>query len=144
MPFRYLDDITLADVACEAWGASFEAVAAAAVDASVQVMLPDLGQLGRDEVRRVDLAADAWDMLLFRLLEEILFYKDAEQILLRVDHAVVTSSDSGCPGLRVELRGERSDPARHELGGDVKAVTLHRLSVEHSSEGWRATVVLDV
>lgn len=144
MPFRYLENITLADVAFEAWGASFEAVVAAAVDASVQVMLPQLDQLGTNEARRVDVAADAWDMLLYRLIEEILFYKDSEQLLLRVSHATVTGAAPGRLDLRAELRGEKIDPTRHELSVDVKAVTLHRLSVERSPEGWRATVVLDV
>jgi SHS2 domain-containing protein len=42
------------------------------------------------------------------------------------------------------LEGEPIDAARHQLSGDVKAVTVHRLKVEQTSAGWEATVVLDV
>ena len=41
------------------------------------------------------------------------------------------------------LKGERFDPARHQLLEEIKAVTYHRLSVEHSGNEWRATVVFD-
>jgi SHS2 domain-containing protein len=30
------------------------------------------------------------------------------------------------------------------LGADVKGVTLHRLQVVHTTNGWEATVILDV
>jgi SHS2 domain-containing protein len=40
--------------------------------------------------------------------------------------------------------GEAIDPTRHQLAGDVKAVTMHRLRVVHTEDGWQATVVLDI
>jgi len=43
-----------------------------------------------------------------------------------------------------EATGETIDRGRHALLADVKAVTLYRLAVEESTEGWRAVVVLDV
>ena len=46
--------------------------------------------------------------------------------------------------LRAEAIGETIDPGRHSLLADVKAVTLHRLVVERTPDGWRAVVVLDV
>ena len=40
--------------------------------------------------------------------------------------------------------GEPIDPQRHRLRVDVKAVTLHRFSIEKTAQGWEATVILDI
>lgn len=41
-------------------------------------------------------------------------------------------------------RGERSDPARHEMDHEVKAITYHGLRVEHTPDGWEAEVIVDI
>lgn len=46
--------------------------------------------------------------------------------------------------LRVRLCGEPFDPARHAFRTEIKAVTYHELTVEESSDGWRARIILDV
>jgi SHS2 domain-containing protein len=46
--------------------------------------------------------------------------------------------------LRVTLRGEPFDPARHVFRGEIKAVTYHQLAVENSPDGWHSRVVFDV
>jgi SHS2 domain-containing protein len=40
--------------------------------------------------------------------------------------------------------GEPINPNTHALGADVKGVTLHRLQVVQTANGWEATVILDV
>jgi len=42
------------------------------------------------------------------------------------------------------LLGECFDPARHQLITEIKAVTYHRLAIEHDRGGWHATVVFDI
>jgi len=41
------------------------------------------------------------------------------------------------------VTGEQFDPRRHQLIEEIKAVTYHRLAVENTAAGWRATVVFD-
>jgi SHS2 domain-containing protein len=41
-------------------------------------------------------------------------------------------------------RGERIDPGRHHTRADVKAVTLHHFSLQQTSQGWQARVILDI
>ncbi len=49
------------------------------------------------------------------------------------------------PGMIVlNLTGEQFDPHRHLMLTELKAVTYHQLSVEHSDEGWKARIVFDV
>jgi SHS2 domain-containing protein len=46
--------------------------------------------------------------------------------------------------VRGAAAGERIDPSRHRLYGQVKAVTYHQLAVEQRDGGWWARVILDV
>jgi SHS2 domain-containing protein len=45
---------------------------------------------------------------------------------------------------RAEAYGESTDPAKHPLNVDVKAVTMHRFAIDQTPQGWQATVVLDI
>ncbi len=65
-------------------------------------------------------------------------YKYLEDIAF-ADEAFEATGDTPA-----ELSGERLNPARHDLRVDVKAVTMHRFSVEERNSRWRAVVVLDV
>jgi SHS2 domain-containing protein len=142
-PYRYLEEIATADVAFEAWGATPEETFLAAADATLNTMVEEIGTVAPLERRVFSLAADSLDLLLFELLQELVYYKDAERLLLRVRELRIEETGSGFR-LHADATGETIDPARHPLLADVKAVTLHRLSVEKTPSGWRAVVVLDV
>jgi SHS2 domain-containing protein len=143
MPYRYLDDIATADAAFEAWGDTVEAMCAAAADATMNVMVTDLETITPVEHRTLEVAAEAIDMLLFGLLQELIFYKDAEQLLLRVAGVQITDHE-GDRRLTAEAYGETLNPEKHDLVVDIKAVTLHRFKVERTSRGWETLVILDI
>jgi SHS2 domain-containing protein len=82
-------------------------------------------------------------MLLFDFLQELIFFKDAERLLLRVRDLQIEKNEKKY-FLKAEATGERLDEARHHQRADVKAVTLHDFSVEKEDEGWRARVLLDI
>jgi SHS2 domain-containing protein len=50
----------------------------------------------------------------------------------------------GDDGLRARAWGEPLDPARHELGHEVKAITCHGLRVEPADGGWLAEAIVDI
>lgn len=143
MPYRYLPDIAIADVAFEAWADTLEGLFAAAADATMNVMVGDLATIAEHESRAVQAEDTEVDMLLFQLLQELIFFKDAEKLLLRVKHIEIRQID-GRFLLRAEARGEQLDPTHHDLVVDVKAVTLHRFNVKQTASGWEATVILDI
>ena len=142
-PYRYLEEIATADVAFEARGVTLEETFLAAADATLNTMVEEIGTVAPRERRVFSLAADSLDLLLFELLQELVYHKDAERLLLRVRDLRIEETGSGVR-LHAEAVGETIDPGRHPLLADVKAVTLHRLSVEKTPSGWRAVVVLDV
>ena len=144
MSYRYLEDIATADVAFEARGKTMEDMFVAAAEASMNVMVDELNSIEAGEHRRISLRSETVDMLLFDFIQELIYYKDADQLLLRVSQIFIEPEDAGFR-LQADLCGEVLDPVKHALNVDVKAVTLHRFSVEQTpTNGWKATVILDI
>jgi SHS2 domain-containing protein len=42
------------------------------------------------------------------------------------------------------VRGERLDPARHQIFTEIKAVTFHGMRFKHNEEGWEAQIIFDL
>lgn len=143
MGYVILEELTRADLAFRAEEPTLEELFRTAWRATLEVMLPPPASLQARERRSIRLAKPAVDLLLFDFLSELVYYKDAEGLLLAVQSLVLRQEPAGCT-LEAEAAGERADPERHRLGTDVKAVTLHRFALERTPAGWRATVVLDL
>ncbi|MGQ9616750.1 MAG: archease [Spirochaetota bacterium] len=143
MPYQYIDSIAIADVAFEAQGATIEELFRACWEAAVNVMVSDLRAIKGKVRRNIRLRESNIELLLFNFLQEMIFLKDAEQLLLLID-TITIYTENGQETLQAEAKGERIDPLKHELIVDIKAVTLHHFMVKRSSDGWKATVVLDV
>jgi SHS2 domain-containing protein len=143
MPYRYLEDIATSDAAFEAWGGTLEDMFIAAADATMNVMVENLPGIANKERRIIQVEAEAVDLLLFQLLQELIFFKDAERLLLRVS-GIAIQEQTGRLTCVAETYGEEINADRHEMIVDVKAVTLHRFRVEQTPRGWESTVILDV
>ena len=143
MSYRYLEDIATADVAFEAWGETLEEMFTAAADATMNTMIDNLSAIRMENDIRLELVKDDVELLLFDFLNEFLFYKDSELLLLKVKSIAIETQESSFK-LDAVLSGEKLDPERHHPAVDVKAVTMHRFGIEQTAQGWKATVVLDV
>lgn len=140
--FEFLDEMT-SDLCFVARGDTlagvFSAAAAALLAASVEA--PE--QVREEEVRRLELAEPDPELLLMRFLNELVYLRDAQGLLLRVRWLDVELGEDGAR-LEAELVGERLDPARHRLAADVKAATAHGLRIAREDGEYRARVTLDV
>lgn len=139
--YRFLDDVAIADVAFEAWGADLADLLSAAGEATFAVMA-DLAAVPAELSRQVRLEAPDPETLLFAWLEELIFRKDVETAIFSRFAVKVTEG----PPLRLEATctGAPIQPDRMRMRADVKAVTYHLFSVERGEDGWRARVVLDI
>ena len=142
MSYKYLEDIATADIAFQAWGATLEEVFSASADATMNVMIESLESIEARQERKLTLENGALDMLLFDLLQELIFYKDAENLFFS-SLKIRVSTDKKY-SLSGQLEGEKIDPKKHELLVDVKAVTFHKFEVKFDQKQWLARVVLDV
>lgn len=73
MPYQFLEDIAIADIAFSAWGKDLEETFIAAADATMNVMVEDLDSIQPLEKREFRLQNEALDMLLFDLLQELIY-----------------------------------------------------------------------
>ena len=140
--FEFLDDVT-SDLSFTARGETLPAVFGAAAEALLGATVEDPEAVSEREVRRVELREPDLELLLLRFLNELVYLRDAEGLLLRPRDLRVESRPGGAR-LRGELVGERLDPERHRLLAEVKAATAHGLEVARTPDGYRARVTLDV
>jgi SHS2 domain-containing protein len=143
MPYEFVDELTVADIAFRAWGRDLTETFVAAADAVMNAMVEDLETIQPHNTRQLSVEQDALDMLLFNFLQELVYYKDAEQLLLRIQQLRI-ADDRQPYTLHATAVGEPIDPDRHHMRVDVKAVTLHRFSLTQTERGWEATVILDI
>ncbi|MEP0795340.1 archease [Trichocoleus sp. DQ-A3] len=143
MPYEFLEDVATADIAFHAWGKDLEELFIAAGDATLNVMIDNLDAIALTETRTFSLENDELDMLLFNFLQEFIYYKDSELLLLRAQQVEISEKD-GVHQLSAVTTGEKLDSDRHQQRVDVKAVTLHQFQLEKTDDGWTAMVILDI
>lgn len=81
--------------------------------------------------------------LLFDFLDEILFFKDYQQLMLSKFEIEITQENNRYH-LVCFASGEKLDIVRHEPKVDVKAITMHEFKVEQVKDGWKAQVLIDI
>jgi len=143
MPYEYLEEIGTADIAFEATGRDLPELFRDAADATTNVMIDNIEAIQPRETREIELSNDKLDMLLFDLLQELIFLKDAERLLLRMREVQITERDENY-FMKATAEGEPLDAERHHQRADVKAVTLHDFAVERTESGWKARALLDI
>ena len=143
MPYEYLEEIGTADIAFEATGRDLSELFRDAADATMNVMIDNIEAIHPRETRQIELSNDKLDMLLFDLLQELIFLKDAERLLLRMRQLEIEQKNEKL-FLHGIAEGEALDVDRHHQRADVKAVTLHDFAVERTESGWKARALLDI
>ena len=143
MPYEYLEEVATADIAFRAWDPDLDGVFIAAADATMNVMVEDLASIRPVIKRDLKIENASLELLLFDLLQELIYYKDAEALFLRVTEIRI-GQKSHSYLLLARCSGEKLDPERHHTRVDVKAVTMHRFSLQRIGDIWEAFIVLDV
>jgi SHS2 domain-containing protein len=138
MPYRFLPDVALADIAFEADASTLRGLFESSGRAITDVMV-DRRTLGSKVRRTLKIEASDLDRLLYDFLTEIIFLKDVESLLFREFRVEIAGN-----ALVATLKGDRIDRVRHRLRNDVKAVTMHMFGAKRVGKRWAATVVLDI
>jgi len=102
-------------------------------------LLVEMNTVEANEDRSFVVTAETDADLMHDLLAELLYLFDPQGFIWRD-----ASVKEGERSLRVTVRGELFDPARHVFRGEIKAITYHRLMVAKSPEGWRARMIFDI
>ena len=140
MPFRFLPDVALADIAFEAESDSVEGLFESSALAVSDVIV-DPETLRSETTKKVRIYAEDLDRLLYDFLTEIIVVKDVDSLLFREFEVEVAADQKS---LKATMKGEPIDRVRHLLRNDVKAVTMHLFGVRREGSRWKTTVVLDI
>lgn len=143
MPYKFFEDIAIADVAFEAKGKSLNELFESAAMATTNVMVKDLKSLGKEVKKTIELKSSDIESLLYDFLQEIVYYKDAESLLFGKYEVEVNKEDEDY-SLKATIYGDKINMKKQELTADVKAVTLHKFEVKKTRDGWSAFVILDI
>jgi len=140
MPYRFLPDVALADIAFEAESDSVDGLFETCALAIMDIMV-DPKTLRATTERKLSLRSENLDRLLYDFMTELIILKDVDSLLFHDFRVRVTPAGTS---LDAVARGEQIERERHRLRNDVKAVTMHLFGVKHEAKTWRTTVVLDI
>src|SRR5215510_12802584 len=112
MPYKYLEEIGTADIAFEATSRDLAELFRDAADATTNVMIDNIEAIQPRETRQIELTNEKLDMLLFDLLQELIFLKDAERLLLRMRQVEIDQRDENY-FVTATAEGEQLDAERH-------------------------------
>lgn len=127
-----------ADVAVEARGDTLGEAFAAVAEGLTAAMCDEIPEDNHERVP-VTVHAESREALLFDYLDEIIYERDAREVL-PADHEAQVHRDE-----EWVLEGSfRAIPFPEVVARDVKAVTYSEMRIEQGDDGWEAYVVFDV
>lgn len=139
--YTFLPDIATADVAFEAYGKTLADLFTQCALATEDVMV-DLRTVNKEIEKMITLENTYVDKLLFEFLEELIYLKDAEQVLFNEFSINIEKKEKY--KLQAICKGEKIHSETQDLRTDVKAVTLHLFKLEQLKTGFKAMIVLDI
>lgn len=141
MKYKYLEDVSLADVAFLAEGKTLEELFEAASLAVTGTMV-DLKTLNNKIKKTYKFEGKDADVLLYDWLSEIIYIKDVDQLLFKEFRIKIEKK--GHYKLTVTCYGDRIDFNVHKMGTDVKAITMHNFKIEKEKNKYKSQITIDL
>jgi len=101
-------------------------------------IITDLDTVREIESKRVEIAEDDIEALLFEWLNSLIYHFDVDGLLLREFDII----EFGGSRLVAVCHGEKYDPSRHDLKTGIKSATYHMLDVDKDKKQVR--VIFDI
>lgn len=139
MGYKYLKHT--ADAKFEATGQDYETLFKECVYALENIIVSTTS-VSSEVIKKVNVASYDMVSLLHDFLEELIFLLEADRFL--VSEVMNVEIDSENFTIHAKLKGETFDSEKHELLGNIKAVTYNDMSIEKTKTGFKAVVVVDL
>lgn len=128
-----------ADLGLRVRASTLEELFLDAAHGALAMLVANPGDVRAEVTKTISLRADDLTYLLFDWLTELLYAFETDKLLfshfdLKIDGNNLTAT----------CRGQPMNEARHRMEHEVKAITYHRLRVEHTESGWEAEVIVDI
>ena len=146
MPYKYIEDISLADVCFVAEAKTLLKLLEECGLATTNVMVKDLKSVKRKGKKTIKVEGENPEFLISKFIGEIIFHKDADLLLFSKYTVKIEEPNAKhrTYKLTCKAEGEKLDMKKHELLVDVKAFTWHLFEVKHDKSGWKTRVILDI
>ena len=143
MGFETIENITRADIAYRIFGNDLNELFTSGAQAVLFTLLENTESISKDIKKNIKLRESDLEWLFFNFLQELIFFKDSESLLLLPEKIEISKTKHGyyCKGL---MAGEKITAGKHEMKVDLKAVTMHNYKLKNKNGRWTATVVFDV
>ncbi len=142
MNYELIENITSADIAIRVKAPSLGLLFNYAVAALMSEMLEDINSIKPEIIKNGSLSGEDLPLLYFEFLNEFIFFKDAENLLLLPVNIEVSCTE-GLYTFSYILAGEKIDKTLHKFRVDIKAVTLHELKLYETGGIFIAETVFD-
>ena len=143
MSYKFVENLSVADVAFVADGVTLEEMFESAAIATTNVMIRNIKKIELKKQKNIALTESSVEKLLFNFLQEIVYLKDAEQLVFG-KYELNIQEGKDVYSLSCKASGEKVDMKKHELVADVKAVTYHKFEVKKEGNKWKSQVILDI
>ena len=138
MTYRIIDHT--ADVGLELEAATLSGLFTAAAEGLMHLICPHC-QIKPAQSHPLQVCGENLEELLVNWLSELNYLCQVQRFLT----ARVRISEIQDRFLQAEVTGERSDPLRHTVRSEIKAVTYHRIEVhQEAADKWRGRIYFDI
>lgn len=140
MPYRFLEDVSLAEIAYKVEAKNLEDLFRDSALALTEIMV-DIHTVDEAKSLEVELEGHDTDTLLYRFLNKIVSIKDSEGLIFR--EYVISLNDTATK-LKCTMKGEKINQAKHILRNDVKGVSMYLFGIKRKNGDYTVTVVVDI
>jgi len=143
MKYELIENITSADIAVRVKAPSLGLLFNYGAEALMSEMVENISSIKSIISKKGTFEGEDVSLLYFEFLNEFLFFKDAENLLLLPVGVEVLNTGSlySCSYI---LKGEKIDRKIHKFKVDIKAVTLHGMRIFEDDGVFTAESVFDV
>lgn len=141
MSYRLTDYNTTADIGLVAENKTLTQLFADTATGLMEIMV-NLESIRENRQLSINIRADSLEDLLHLWLSDLIYYKDADNFLVKKCRITLSETDEYT--LSAKLTGDTIDPERHTLKTDVKGVTFYRFKIGRKDNLWFAEMVFDL
>lgn len=141
--YKFRSDVAISDCAFYAYGKDVAELIVNACQATTEAMV-NREKIEPKAEKTFEIETDSLENLLYLALGEVIYLKDAEQLVFRDFEITRLEEKPKAFSLSMKMKGEKINHDKHESHSDVKAVTYHQFKITKTHEGYRASVILDI
>lgn len=140
--FRFLDHT--ADVQVESWGPTLEEAYSQTALGLMTTISPNLNLISPLVQKVIQIEAEDKESLLFDFLSEFLFIFDVEDLIFCEIAIESIKKKQDKYLLKANVKGERFNKKKHEIGTEVKAITYSFMNIEEKDWEVKINIVFDI